>query len=215
MSGLPADLPANPLPLFCEWFEHALQNSTQPNRDAMTLATQADGNHVTARIVLCKQVVPDPGYLLFYTNYESAKGMQINANPNVAVVFHWDDLGRQVRIEGIASQSPREESDRYFASRDRESRIGAWTSEQSRTIDSHAELLEKHASMQAKFAEPHNDGEIPRPPNWGGYRIVIRAIELWHRGSARLHERARWERPLDIAGGTIQAGQWQAKRLQP
>ena len=156
MSGLPADLPADPMPLFCAWFDEAMQSLTIPNRDSMTIATVVNEDQVAARVVLCKQVVPDPGYLVFYTNYESDKGAQISANPNVAAVFHWDEIGRQVRIEGIAVQSPAAESENYFDSRDRESRIGAWTSDQSRSIGSHQDLLDKHIGMQDRFKSDKN-----------------------------------------------------------
>jgi pyridoxamine 5'-phosphate oxidase len=170
---------------------------------------------VSARVVLCKEIVAEPGYLVFYTNYESEKGLQIAANAQVAAVFHWDELGRQARIEGMAVRSPAEESDRYFQSRDRDSQIGAWTSAQSQPIATHADLLEKHAAMQARFGTTADAPAVPRPPHWGGFRLGIAALELWDRGAARLHDRARWERPLRLEDDGFSAGAWQAKRLQP
>ena len=216
LAGLPVELPDDPLPIFRNWFDAAAASQSMTNPDAMTVATVADVDRVTARVVLCKEIVADPGYLVFFTNYDSAKGQQILTNANVAAVFYWDALGRQVRVEGIACQSPEAESERYFASRDRDSQIGAWTSEQSRSISSHQALLDKHAQTQRRFGAQESDDSIARPPHWGGYRIGIRAIELWQQGAARLHDRARWERHLeqtDPAG--FRAGPWQTTRLQP
>jgi pyridoxamine 5'-phosphate oxidase len=216
-SKLPADLPDDPLPLFREWFDTAVASGSMVNPDAMTIATIADGDRVAARVVLCKEIVSDPGYLVFFTNFASAKGKQLEANPNVAAVFYWDALGRQARIEGVAGKSPAADSDEYFATRDRDSRIGAWTSAQSQPIASHAALLEKHRQTRRRFNAAGPDSAVPRPPHWGGYRIGIRAIELWQQGEARLHDRARWERELerDVSQAGFRAGPWRVVRLQP
>jgi pyridoxamine 5'-phosphate oxidase len=211
MNNIPATLPDNPLPLFCQWYAEAMQQLATPTRDAMTLATASPTGAVSARIVLCKGVVQDPGYLVFYTNYESAKGTHISLNPQVAAVFHWDEIGRQARIEGIAVPSPAAESDAYFASRDKNSQIGAWTSAQSHAIANHQALLDKRTAMEQRFAA----GPVPRPPHWGGYRIMIGALELWDRGAARLHDRARWERNLDLSSPESPPATWRSQRLQP
>ncbi len=216
LRDIPVELPDNPLPIFCSWFDAAAASGSLTNPDAMTVATLSDERRVTARVVLCKNIVADPGYLVFFTNYNSAKGQQILANDEIAAVFYWDALGRQVRIEGFALKSPAAESEQYFASRDRDSRIGAWTSAQSQPIGSHQELLDKHLNTQKRFNASDPGSSIPRPDHWGGYRIGIRAIELWQQGAARLHDRARWERELEPADSeSFKAGPWQATRLQP
>lgn len=219
MEQLPETLPASPLPLICRWLHDAVADGSLPNPDAMTLATVDASGQPGARVVLCKDIVADPGYLVFYTNYESAKGAAIEAGNRVAAVFHWDHMDRQVRIEGFALQSPAEESDDYFASRDKESQIGAWASNQSEPVDSRQKLLNKHAATARKLSGLAIDSgimDIPRPPFWGGYRIWISAAELWVRGQARLHDRGRWERSLDLENpANPKPGAWTAVRLQP
>ena len=219
MEQLPESLPDSPMPFICKWLKDAVADGGLPNPDAMTLATvDADGKPA-ARIVLCKDIVADPGYLIFYTNYDSSKGLAIQAINRVAAVFHWDDMNRQVRIEGLALPSPAEESDAYFASRDKESQIGAWASNQSQPVESRQMLLNKHAATARKLSNLAMDSgimQIPRPPFWGGYRIWVSAAELWVRGQARLHDRGRWERPLELAGDKPpKPGAWTAFRLQP
>ena len=220
MEHLPAQLPPDPLPLFEKWLTEAMADSTLANPDAMTLATANESSAPSARIVLCKAIVADPGYLVFYTNYESAKARDIEAVNRVAGVFHWDHLNRQARIEGIAVRSPTEESDAYFASRDKESQIGAWASAQSQPLGSRKMLKDKHVVTTQKLAglaQETGKKDIPRPPFWGGYRIWLSAIELWTRGAARLHDRGRWHRRLgfDDGSGTFRPGDWTAQRLQP
>ena len=178
----------------------------------MALAT--GGAHPAVRVVLCKALVSDPGYLTFYTNYGSAKATAIEASDRVAGVMHWDHLNRQVRIEGRAIRSPEQESDEYFASRDRTSQLGAWASAQSEPIADRAALKRALKAIEVRFpaGEP-----VPRPPHWGGYRIWIDVVELWTRGAARLHDRARWERELGkpLADGSFVPGLWSGQRLQP
>jgi len=219
MEQLPTKLPSNPLVLFCAWLQAAHADGGLPNPDAMTLATVSKTGVPSARIVLCKQAVAEPGYLVFYTNYESAKADNIRDYQRVAVVFHWDHMNRQVRLEGRAVKSPDEESDQYFASRDKESQVGAWASAQSRPLTSRQELKDKHVATARKLAGLQADSDrttVPRPPFWGGYRIWINAAELWCRGEARLHDRARWERKLGSPEGDIfTPGDWTATRLQP
>jgi pyridoxamine 5'-phosphate oxidase len=219
MEQLPDTLPRDPLPLLRNWVQEAIEDGTLANADAMTLATVNDNHEPAARVVLCKEIVRDPGYVVFYTNYNSAKSLSIADNSKVAAVFHWDHLNRQVRLEGIAVKSPTEESDAYFASRDKESQIGAWASAQSEPIDSRQVILNKHAATARKLSDLALDSgimAIPRPPFWGGYRIWLTAIELWTRGNARLHDRARWERAVKAgADGQLEADSWTATRLQP
>lgn len=212
MEHLPEPLPDDPLNIVSAWLADARRDGGFPNPDAMTLAT--GGAQPAARIVLCKALVIDPGYLTFYTNYGSAKAAAIQAGDRVAAVFHWDHLNRQVRIEGRALRSPEHESDEYFASRDRSSQLGAWASAQSEPIADRAGLKRALKAIEMRFpaGEP-----VPRPPHWGGFRLWISAVELWTRGSARLHDRARWERELGRAasGSGFVPGLWSAERLQP
>ncbi|MCP4001631.1 MAG: pyridoxamine 5'-phosphate oxidase [Gammaproteobacteria bacterium] len=218
MEQLPNNLPPDPLPLLDKWITAARDDGTLPNPDAMTLATINNRGIPAARIVLCKQVVTNPGYLVFYTNYESAKGIDIQSGRPVAGVFHWDHMNRQIRFEGIAIRSPANESDAYFASREKESQIGAWASAQSQPIENRQKLKNKHIATTrtlAKLAEESSKREIPRPPFWGGYRIWLSSVELWTRGDARLHDRGRWERPLEPDGDSFSPGNWSAERLQP
>ena len=218
MEQLPDKLPASPMPLLKKWLQDAIADGGLPNPDAMTLAT-VSLDQPSARIVLCKEIVADPGYLVFYTNYKSAKGEAIAANNRVAGVFHWDHMDRQARFEGIAVPSPAAQSDEYFASRDKESQIGAWTSAQSERLDSRLDLLNKHAATARKLsglAETTGKTDVPRPPYWGGYQVWLTAVELWTRGKARLHDRGRWERGLRQGSGlSPEPGDWQAWRLQP
>jgi pyridoxamine 5'-phosphate oxidase len=205
--------------MLANWLEEARVDGSLPNPDAMALATVDASGQPTARIVLCKQVIVDPGYLVFYTNYSSAKGAAIQTNNHVAAAFHWDHLNRQARIEGIAIRSPAGESDAYFATRDKESQIGAWSSAQSQPVASRMLLLHKHVATARKLSGLAVDSgimSVPRPPFWGGYRIWITAVELWVRGEARLHDRGRWQRLLQTKEGVDPIpGEWTATRLQP
>lgn len=208
---LPTELPSDPLPLFAQWFETARTRQVQPNPDAMVLATTTVDGRPSARVVLLKKLVVDPGYIVFYTNYDSRKGGELDANPRAAAVIHWDTLGRQVRLEGLVSVSPREESDVYFASRPLDSRIGAWASLQSQPLDTRATLLARVAAESARLG-----ADVPRPPRWGGYRLWPEAVELWCEGGSRIHDRARWTRSVAPGStGAFRVGPWHATRLYP
>lgn len=215
---LPAELPQNPLPIFGSWFREAWDKRVQPNPDAMVLATIDAHGQPAARVVLCKRIELDAGYIVFFTNYQSRKGRELLAHPRAAVVFHWDALHRQVRIEGQVLQSPAQESDDYFASRAIESRIGAWASEQSAPLASRSVLADKVRAIQERFGVTSgaSTGEVPRPPHWGGFRLWIESIELWCEGPGRVHDRAVWKRSLNRADErSFAAGEWQATRLFP
>ncbi|MFI4896233.1 MAG: pyridoxamine 5'-phosphate oxidase [Phycisphaerales bacterium JB059] len=218
--GLPDELPADPMPTFKGWLEEATARAEVPNPNAMTLATVGEDGRPSARIVLCKGVVPDPGYVVFYTNSRSRKGREIEANPRVALTFHWDHAGRQVRLEGRAIRSPDEESDAYFASRHWTSRLGAHASEQSEPIESRQALLERVAERAIDLGLDlgalleGRDVEIPRPAHWFGYRVWVDRVELWCGGTGRIHDRAAWTRELG-AGQTPTTGAWSGVRLQP
>jgi len=222
---LPEPLPENPMVLFDQWLTEALRKRLQPNPNAMVLATVTEYGAPSARVVLCKAVVPERGFIVFYTNYRSHKGRQLAANPRAAAVFHWDHLHRQVRLEGVVDRLHPADSDEYFASRPWQSRLGAWASEQSEPVKSRAELRAALEAAAKRFGTPVPNGEgsdaasdvqIPRPPHWGGYRLWIENVELWVEGAGRIHDRARWERPVsELPRGYFETGPWTATRLQP
>ena len=216
--ALPEPLPPDPLPLFLEWFKEAAARRTQPNPDAMVVATAASNGDPSARVLLCKRVVVDPGYIVFFTNYQSRKGRELAARPRAAAVLHWDALHRQVRIEGPIVRSPDSESDEYFASRALESRIAAWASAQSEPLASRETLQERVREMTARFgiAPGATSGTVPRPPHWGGNRLWVERMELWAEGANRVHDRAVWTRQLQPAGEHgFTSGPWRSTRLNP
>lgn len=221
---LPDPLPGEPLEVAARWLAEATQRAIQPNPNAMVLATADAAGQPSARVVLCKEIVPIPGYVRFFTNYGSHKGREIATNPRAAIVMHWDSLHRQVRIEGVISVAPAAESNAYFASRPWQRRVAAWASEQSQPIASHAALVERvartAARLHAPVPGPGDDPEPPglviaRPPFWGGYHLWAGAVELWVEGESRVHDRARWVRTLAPAGEGFAPGPWRATRLQP
>jgi pyridoxamine 5'-phosphate oxidase len=221
---LPEPLPANPLEIAAQWLAQAQRDAAQPNPDAMVLATVDSRGHPSARVVLCKEIAAQEGCLLFYTNYRSRKGSELQNNPRAAIVFHWDHLHRQVRAEGRVELLSGPENDAYFRTRTWQKQVGAWASRQSEPVESRAALAAAVAREARRFgipyggpgsAEPdHISVEVPRPPNWGGYRLNIDAVELWVEGEYRIHDRARWTRslPESRSSGAIS---WSATRLQP
>ncbi len=211
---LPDKLPQNPFPTLNEWVEFAKRERVQPNPTAIALATATD-KLPNVRVVLCRGIDIDAGAIWFFTNGQSAKGNDMAANPHAAAVFHWDALDRQARVRGIVEPLPAAESDAYFASRSWEKRVGAWASDQSRPIESRQALVDKLTTTLERFGidpknpPPHGaDLDIPRPPHWGGFRIVATEVELWVGSPARIHDRARWTR-------SSQNDPWYATRLQP
>jgi pyridoxamine 5'-phosphate oxidase len=222
---LPDPLPPNPLEVAAQWFEQARQDAAQPNPNAMVLATVDARGYPSARVVLCKKIAPEPGFIDFYTNYRSRKGQELSANPRAAVVFHWDHRHRQVRAEGRVEPLTEAENDAYFRTRAWQSRLGAWASEQSQPVGSRQALKAAVAAAARRFGIPY-DGpgtpepsdiqvDVPRPSNWGGFRLHADAVELWVEGEFRIHDRARWTRSLDRSPGTAGASPWSATRLQP
>lgn len=221
---LPDVLPADPLMIVSEWLAQAWAAGTQPNPNSMVLATSTRDGQPDARVVLCKAIQPRPGYVVFYTNYLSSKGRQLKDNPRAAGVIHWDALHRQVRLEGPVNQGPGADSDKYFASRAWQSRVGAWASDQSEPIASRALLLDAVKETARRFGAPTPGSPgaddslkvtIPRPPHWGGYRLWPQTVELWVEGEARIHDRARWTRTVTASGNSFRTGPWSATRLQP
>lgn len=193
------DVHEDPTVQFARWFEEALNaNVSEPN--AFVLATATPEGRPSARVMLLKGL--DARGFTFFTNYESRKGREILANPWVAMDFFWDELERQVRVEGRAEKVPAEESDAYFASRPHGSRLGAWASSQSSRITSREELEERLREVEARFG----GGEVPRPPHWGGFLVAPVRIEFWQGRPSRLHDRILYE--LDESG-------WSVSRLSP
>lgn len=223
---LPSELPADPMPLAAAWLEEAARADLRPNPNAMCVATLGPDGMPSARTLLCKNFVADPGYLVFYTNYRSRKARELEANPRAAAVFHWDRLGRQLRLEGEVRRSPPEESDAYFATRHWRSQLNAWASDQSEPLASRDALFVQARERAAELGVELDAGLertgadaplIPRPPHWGGYRLWASAVELWVSGEARAHDRARWTRALEPEGrpGGYAVSRWTATRLQP
>ncbi|MEZ5758497.1 MAG: pyridoxamine 5'-phosphate oxidase [Emcibacteraceae bacterium] len=171
----------DPFEKFAEWFEEA--NKAEDMAEAMSIATVDDQGRPSVRMVLLKDHGPD-GFT-FYTNLDSRKGQEITHNPNMAFCFHWKSLARQIRIEGAVSQVSDEEADAYFASRARDSQIGAWASKQSQPMEGRFEFEARILKYTTKFGI----GAVPRPPHWSGFRLKPRRIEFWRDRKFRLHDR--------------------------
>jgi pyridoxamine 5'-phosphate oxidase len=221
---LPDPLPTEPLTVVSRWLADAWAARGQPNANSMVLATSTPDGRPSARVVLCKDIVPQPGYIVFYTNYLSAKGRELASNPRAAAVMHWDALHRQVRIEGLVTRAPASDSDAYFASRSWDKRLSARASAQSEPVASRAAIEAAVAAEARQLGAPIPgtagvDGNlkinIPRPAHWGGYHLWADAVELWSEGAARIHDRARWTRTLAVRGDTFNPGPWSVTRLQP
>lgn len=189
---------ADPLQQFQRWFEQALK-AQLPEPNAMTLATVGAGGRPSTRVVLIKGY--DARGIVWYTNYDSRKGRELAANPWAALQFHWVELERVVRIEGRVEKAGAEESDAYYASRPLDSRLGAWASPQSQVIASRAVLV----AAAAKAAAVHALNP-PRPPHWGGYRLVPDTWEFWQGRKSRLHDRLRYR---------LDGSAWVRERLAP
>lgn len=196
---LEAQAPAQPHALFKTWFAQALEAQI-PEPNAMTLATVGGDLRPSTRIVLIKEF--DERGLVWFTHYSSRKGQQLAGNPQAALQFHWVELERVVRIEGRVEKISAAESDAYFATRPLESRQGAWASPQSQALQGRVDL---DARVQAQ-TERFEDGAVPRPPTWGGYRLLPDYWEFWQGRPSRLHDRLSYR---------LQAGQWQLARLAP
>ena len=201
LSGLnETDLLDTPFQQFQRWLEQAIA-AKLPEPNAMTLATLSTEGKPIARMVLLKGL--DEKGFVFYTNYDSAKGKQLTETDSAALVFWWAGLERQVRVEGTVEKVSSEESDAYFQSRPKASQLGAWASPQSQVIENRDVLEKRLAQLEEKYATE----KVPRPPHWGGFRVIPTAIEFWQGRPSRLHDRIRYE--LD------EKGDWFYQRLAP
>ncbi len=191
-----------PFKKFQEWFNKAQSNSAIVEPTAMCLATVDEDNFPSSRMILLKNF--DERGFCFFTNLTSRKGKELSQNRNVALCFYWGILGYQIRIEGEIEKVTAKEADDYFASRRRESQIGAWASKQSCEMKNWEEFQERIATITADFAGQ----DVPRPPFWSGFRVVPKRIEFWEEGDFRIHTREVFERPNG-------ARHWEVKKLYP
>ncbi len=199
-----AEADPDPIEQFRKWFDEALAADLyEPN--AMTLATATPEGRPSARVVLLKGY--DERGFVFYTNREGRKARELEGNPYCALVFYWGELERQVRVEGRAGRVSEGESDAYYGSRPRGSRLGAWASAQSQPLRDREALERRLRGLEAEY----EGREVPRPPFWGGYRVVPKEIEFWQGRENRLHDRLLYRR----RPGSGDAGGWRIERLQP
>ena len=196
---LESSAPPEPWELFSSWFEIA-RNAKILEPNAMILSTVTQDGQPTSRVVLLKDF--DQSGLVFFTNYLSQKGEQLAHNPRASILFWWESLQRQIRIEGVVVKIGEEESDTYFQSRPYGSRLGAWVSEQSQRIVDRTVLEKRQIEFEKKFAE----GNVPRPDHWGGYRLTPNKFEFWQGRSNRLHDRLLYQMQQDA---------WTRARLAP
>ena len=197
--------PKDPIPAFHAWLEEAAASEPR-DPTAAALATVGDDGMPSVRMVLLKDA--SAAGFVFYTNYESRKGRQLIANPKAAMVFYWKSLDRQVRVEGPVEAVSEAEADAYFATRPRESQIGAWASLQSRPMEGMFALEKRVAAHVAKFAI----GKVPRPPEWSGFQVQPLRIEFWKHGAFRMHDRLLYERGEN---GGENGDAWRTARLYP
>ena len=193
------NLAENPIKYFINWFEDALKVNTQ-EANACILSTVSVDNTPSSRVVLLKDI--NENGFTFFTNYKSSKSKDIDLNQNVSLNFYWPELERQVRINGIAQKISINDSDSYFASRPRDSQMGAWLSDQSKVIGLYYNFMDKLDFLETKF----KDKEVTRPLEWGGYCVVPIKVEFWQGRPSRLHDRLVYE---------IEENKWNKKRLAP
>jgi pyridoxamine 5'-phosphate oxidase len=197
-------LGSDPIRAFEGWLGEALDRSGMAFPNAACLSTVGEGGSPQGRIVLVKEV--DPRGFVFYTNHHSAKGRALEADPRAALTFYWDVLGRQVRVRGPVERVAAEESDAYFRTRPRGSRIGAWASRQSEVLESRRVLEDRCREIEARYAGE----EVPRPPHWGGILLRPVEVEFWQSRDDRLHDRIVFRREAEDV-----AGAWVVRRLNP
>ncbi len=196
-----SDLSPDPIEQFGRWFADAEAEPRIVFAEAVCLSTLGPAGTPEGRMVLLKHF--DERGFVFYTNLESTKARSLARHPRAGMTFYWQPLARQVRIRGVVEPVSADEADAYFATRPRESQLGAWASDQSRDLDSRAMLEDRLRAAQQRFA----GGDVPRPPHWSGFRIVPESIEFWQEGPSRLHDRFAYERDA--------TGEWTRRRLYP
>jgi pyridoxamine 5'-phosphate oxidase len=194
-----ARIESDPVAQFAQWYERA-QTEVKPLPDAVALATATRAGYPSLRMVLLKGF--DAHGFVFYTNYRSRKGQELARNPRATLLFYWGEIERQVRIDGRVEKLMAREPDEYFATRPRGSQLTAWASPQSAVVAGRNALTRRFAAFAKKYPDA-----VPRPPHWGGYRLVADALEFWQGGEDRLHDRIRYRR----AG----SGRWRIERLAP
>ncbi len=194
------ELDPEPLLEFGKWFEKA-RESGEPLPEAMALATASPAGVPSVRMVLFKGI--NKGGFEFFTNFNSRKGRELEANRSASIVFWWERVQRQVRVEGRVQRVEEEQADQYFRTRPRGSQLGAWASRQSQVIPNRADLEDRVQALEVKY----RGQEVPRPPFWGGFRLVPDSMEFWHGQADRLHDRLRYRRSND--------GRWIIERLAP
>jgi pyridoxamine 5'-phosphate oxidase len=211
MSTLPSPAPADPVPIVSSWLAEIVSSGRLKNPNAMALATSNRSGAPSVRMVLLKEIAPS-GYAVFYSNYQSRKGGELDENPRAAAVIYWEPLGRQVRFEGPVVRSPATESDAYFATRPTLSQLNAWSSAQSRPLAASADLDRAAEKAARQFGVERGAAAarpVPRPAHWGGYRLWFDTVELWAEGAHRFHERLRYRRELEHADShAYRAGAW-------
>ena len=189
----------DPIAQFAQWYERA-QAVVKPLPDAVALATATPAGHPSLRMVLLKGF--DAHGFVFYTNYRSRKGRELARNPRATLLFYWGEFARQVRIDGRVEKLMARESDEYFATRPRGSQLSAWASPQSALVAGRGPLERRYAAFAQKYPDA-----VPRPPHWGGYRLVPEAFEFWQGREDRLHDRILYRR--------VRGGRWRIERLAP
>jgi len=220
--GLPDPLPPEPMVLLECWLNEAVSVRGLPNPNAMVLATSSAEADPSSRVVLCRGLDAALGTVTLFTNLESRKASDLKANPRAEAVFFWDSVSRQARVHGPVVAVGEAEAAEYFAGRPLMSRLGAWASAQSQRLASRVELAERLLAVMDRFgvtepdlSNPRCAVVIPKPPDWGGFRVWADRVELWTMGDGRLHDRAEWRRVLRAEGGGFAAGAWSCTRLCP
>jgi pyridoxamine 5'-phosphate oxidase len=199
-------LPTDPVHIVGRWLDEAFRAGVQDNPHAVALATVDADGRPSVRMVLCSEIDSERGAFTLYTNLESRKGRALRHEPRAAIVFHW--ASRQARVEGRVESTPAEVSDRYFASRPLEARLGAWASDQSQPVASREVVLARVREVAERFGAREEGDPVPRPPHWGGLTLVAESVELWVSRPGRVHDRAVWRR----GDGPKR---WLPTRLQP
>ena len=210
----------NPLDTLDDWMNEVRESNTQPNPNCMSIATVDSNGSPNSRMVLCKELDTHKGYLTFYTHYYSIKSEELKNNAKCSALFHWDKFGLQARLKGFVKRCSDSKNDDYFSSRDIGSQIAAWTSDQSKEIESLGKMKDSYQEIMNKFQindlEEAKEIKVPRPDFWGGYDMWIEEIELWKNQKNRFHDRLKFKRKITIENGKIDAEMnWNSVRIQP